>query len=91
MFKHKRDIAPELFKELILPNKKHRYELRKNPDFAVPSVESVHKGLESLSELGAKISELLPLDIKETETFSQLKAKIKKRKSQNCRCHLCKI
>ena len=91
MIKHKRDMVPELIKELILPNKKHRYELRKNPDFAVPSVKSVHKDLESLSDLGPKISELLPLDIKETETFSQFKAKIKKRNSQNCRCRLCKI
>ena len=91
MFKYKRDMAPELIKELILPNKKHRYELRKNPDFAVPSVKSVHKGLESLSDLGPKISELLPLDIKETETFSQVKAKSKKHNSQNCRCRLCKI
>ena len=31
------------------------YELRNNPDFAVPIVKSVHKGLESLSYSGLKI------------------------------------
>ena len=78
MFKLKRDMAPELIKELILPNRQRRYELRNNPDFAVPTVKTVHKGLESLSYLGPKIQELLPVEIKETETFSQFKAKIKK-------------
>ena len=29
MFKLKRGMAPELIKELILPNRQHRYELRK--------------------------------------------------------------
>ena len=91
MFKLKRDMAPELIKELILPNRQRRYELRNNPDFAVPIVKSVHKGLESLSYLGPKIWELLPLEIKETETFSQFKAKIKKWNPENCPCRLCKI
>ena len=65
--------------------------LRNNPYFAVPIVKSVHKGLESLSYLGPKIWELLPLEIKETETFSQFKAKIKKWNPKNCPCRLCKI
>ena len=77
IFKLKRDMAPELIKELILPNRQRRYELRNNPDFAVPMVKSIHKGLESVSYLGPKIWELLPVEIKETETFSQFKAKIK--------------
>ena len=76
MFKLKRDMAPELIKELILPNRQRRYELRNNPDFAVPIVKSVHKGLESLSYRGPKIWELLPLEIKETETLSRFKAEI---------------
>ena len=50
-------MAPELIKELILPNGQRRYELRNNPDFALPIVKSVHKDLESLSYLGPKIWE----------------------------------
>ena len=83
-------MAPELNKELILPNRQSRYELRNNPDFVVPIVKSVHKGLEILSYLGPKNWELLSLEIKETETFSQFKTKIKKN-PQNCPCRLCKI
>ena len=48
MFKLKRDIAFELIKELILPNRHHRCELRNSPDFAVPIVKSVHKDLNLL-------------------------------------------
>ena len=48
MFKLKRDIAFELIKELILPNRHHRWELRNSPDFAVPIVKSVHKDLNLL-------------------------------------------
>ena len=91
MFKLKKGIAPALIKDLILPNRQHRYELRNNRDFAVPIVKSVHKGLESLSYLGPKIWELLPLEIKESETLLQFKAKIKKWNPQNRPCRLCKI
>ena len=77
MFKLKRDMAPELIKELILPNWQRRYELRNNPDFTVPIKKSVHKSLESLSYLGPDIWELLPLEIKETEAFHNSRLKLK--------------
>ena len=57
MFKLKTDTTCDLIKELILPNRQRRYELRNNPYFAVPIVKSVHKDLESLSYLGPKIWE----------------------------------
>ena len=66
MFKLKRGMATELIKDLILPNRQHRYELRNNPDFVVPIVKSAHKGLESV-HLRPKIWELLPLEMKETD------------------------
>ena len=91
MFKLKRGMIPELIKELILANRQQRYELRNNSEFAVPIVKSVQKVFESLSYLGPKIWELLPLERKETETLLQFKAKIKKRTPQNCPCRLCKI
>ena len=71
MLRLKRDMATEVIKELILPNRKHSYKLGNNSNFAVPIVKSVHKCLESLSYLGPKIWELLPLEIKETDTFLQ--------------------
>ena len=76
IFKLKKDVAPELIQELI-PNRQRSYGLRNNPDFAVPMVKSVHKGLENVSYFGPKIWELLPLDIIEAKTLSQFKAKVK--------------
>ena len=91
MSKLKRGMAPELIKELTLPNRQHRYELRNNPDFAVPIVKFVHKGLESFSYSGPKFWELLLFKIKETETLLQFKDKIKEWNPQNCPCRLCEI
>ena len=88
MFKLKIGMAPELIKELILPSRQHRFELQNHPDFAVPILKSVHKGLKSLHYLGPKIWVLLPLEIKETETLLQFKAKIKKWNLQNCPIYL---
>ena len=90
MFEIKRGMPPELIKELILPNRQHRDELRNNPRFAVTIVKSVHKDLESLSYLGPKIWELLSLEVKETETLLQFKAKIKTWNPQSCPCYLCR-
>ena len=84
-------MAPELIKKLILPNRQRRYELRNDSDFAVEIVKSVHKVLESLSYFDPKIWELLPLQIKETETFSQFKAKIKKWNPQNFAKYTCRM
>ena len=78
MFKLKKGMNPELIKKLFLPNRQHTCESLNSPDFVVTTVKSVHKGLESLSRLGPRIWELLPLEIKETETLLQFKAKIKK-------------
>ena len=91
MFKLKTGVAPELIKELIAPNRHHRYELRSNPDFALQIVKTVHKGLERLSYLGPKISELRPLEIKETETLLDFKSKIKNWNPPNFPCRLCRI
>ena len=55
MFKLKQNMAPELIKKLILPNRQRRYELRNDSDFAVEIVKSVHKVLESLSYFDPKI------------------------------------
>ena len=70
-------MAPGQIKELILPNRQHRCESRNNSDFAVPIMESVHKILESYSCLGTKILELLPLEMKETDTFYNSKLRLK--------------
>ena len=51
---------------MILQNIQNRYELQNNTDFTLEFVKSVHKGLKSLSYLGPKIWEVLPVETKKT-------------------------
>ena len=76
---------------MIPQNKQKRYKFLNNTNFTLPLVKSVHKGLENLSYLGFKIWEILPDEIKQTESFLEVKAKIKNWNPQCCPCRLCKV
>ena len=71
MFKFKIGLALELCKEMILQNRQNRYKSRNNADnadnanFTLPLVKP-----ESLSYLGPKFWEILPLEIKQTKSRS---------------------
>ena len=91
MLKLKRGLSPVLIKEMIAQNRQNTYELRNNTDFTLPLVKSVHKGLGSLSYLGPKIWKILPVQIKQTESLLQYKAKIKNWNLLSCPCRLCKV
>ena len=77
MFKFKTGLAPTLCTERISHNRKNRYGYRNNTDFTLPLMKSFHKGLESLSHLGPKIWEICPVEIKQTKSLLEFKAKIK--------------
>ena len=51
---------------------------------------TTHFGKESITNLGAKIWELVPQNIKEGSSLSSFKNKVKKWIPQNCPCRLCK-
>ena len=59
MFKVKKNIAPEIMKELFTPNVSP-YDLRNNNSFKRRRVNSVWHGTESVSYLGPKIWDLVP-------------------------------
>ena len=71
-------------------NQENRYELRNRTDFIIQSVNLVHYGLESLSYLGPKSWETVPLDLKQTKSLSEFKAKIKKWNPKTRPCRYCK-
>ena len=62
---------------MVLQNRQNRYELQNIPDFTLPLVKSVQKGLENLSHLSPKIWKILSVEIKQTEPLLEFKAKIK--------------
>ena len=90
MFKVKNNIAPEIMKELFSPKISH-YDLRNNNSFKSRRVNSVWHGTESVSYLGPKIWDLVPNEIKESQSLNAFKFKIKRWVSDECPCRICKI
>ena len=67
------DIVKEIFQERFVP-----YNLRRNNSFTSRQVNSAYHGTESLSFLGPKIWDLVPLEIKESENVNIFKSRIKR-------------
>ena len=63
MFKVYRNISAPIFSEIIYRRDKN-YNLRINSDFAMPNVRSVFNGSESISYLGPKLWDIIPLELK---------------------------
>ena len=68
----------------------HNVNLRSKPDLLIPSVNSVLKGKHSLRYFGSLMWNSLPINIRNSESLSIFKAKIKVWKPDNCTCRLCK-
>ena len=58
--------------------------------FTQPRIKSVNHGSESLSSLGPKIWELVPLEMRDINSLLKFKEEIKKWAPKNCPCRLCK-
>ena len=67
------------------------YDLHRNNFLERRTVTSVRYGTESISFLAPKIWEILPNEIKDSDTLQIFKAKIKKCVPVECPCRLRKI
>ena len=87
MFKVYRNKSPAIFREIF-----HRhnlnYNLRINSEYAVPNVRSVFHSSKSISYLGLKIWDIVPLVLKELTSIDVFKKRIKAWKSKSCPCRL---
>ena len=90
MFKRCKGMAPQIMNEIFHINYALNYNLRRHPEFASRAINTVHYGSESLSFLGPKIWELLPLDLKNSDSLDSFKSGIKNWRPQECPCRLCK-
>ena len=70
-------LSPEILREIFV-SKTSSYSLRRNDTFEKPKVHSVYHGTESLSFLGPKIWDLVPGELKQSETLYSFKLKKKK-------------
>ena len=89
MFKIHRGLSPDILREIFVP-KISLYNLRRNNTFERRQVHSVYHGTESLSFLGPKIWDLVPLELKQLESLEVFKLKIKKWIPFECSCRLCR-
>ena len=74
----------------IFVERKSNYSLRGNNVLTRRRVNSVRYGAETVSFLAPKIGDILPIDIKDSESLDIFKRKIKKWIPSECPCRLCK-
>ena len=89
IFTVKSRVAPEIMTE-IFKFKDHSYDLRKKYCIESRIIKSCKYGSETVSNLGVKLSYILPENVKKTESLQDFKNKIKFWTPLNCPCKLCK-
>ena len=90
MFKIKNKLSPtpmiDIFREHV-----NVYDLRSKRCWETSKMRTVHYGTETIRYRWTKTWEILPLNIKESKSLKEFKAKIKLWKLTDCACRLCKI
>ena len=90
MFKSQKGLSPIIMQQ-VFPKRVIKYNLRSQTDYNSSGTGTVHKGTESLRSLGPKVWNLIPQDIKESESLDIFYSNIKKLTPSNRPCKLCKI
>ena len=78
IYKVKMDISAKIMREIFRFNKNSVYSLRSGIQLEKPSNNTVQFGSESTVYLGAKILELIPENMKSSESVDIFKSKIRK-------------
>ena len=75
----------------IFPINRNPCILKQNSQFSRPRINTVYHGTENIPNLGPKIWDLVPNDLKSKSELDKLKKDIKLWKPENCPCRLCKV
>ena len=73
----------------MFPINRNPYNLRQNSKFSRPRINTVYRGTESISNLGPKISDLVPSNLEEISDSDKFKKAIKQLKPEDCPCRPC--
>ena len=90
MYKISNGLSTPLMKDIFSINR-NPYNLRQNSQFSRPRINTVYHGTESISNLGPKIWDLVPSNLKEISELDKFKKAIKQGKPEDCPCRLCKV
>ena len=88
MFKVYMKQGPEILQDVFLVNSQPEYNLRNKSQFEIQTIRTVHYGHNSFRYLGPKSWELIPSDMKDTESVEVFKNCIKNWILDNCPCRL---
>ena len=89
IFKVRSGTAPEIMTKFF-KFKNQLFDLRKNNCLEKRIIKSCKYVSETVSNLGAKLWDILPENIKKAESLQEFKNKIKYWTPLNCPCKLCK-
>ena len=89
MFKIHRGLSPEILRETFV-SKTSSYNLRRNDTFEKHQVHSVYHGTESSSFLAPKVWDLVPVELKQSDSLYSFKLKIKNWVPFEFLCRICK-
>ena len=90
IYKFLHGFSPPILNDIFVPVS-CPYNFRRNGTLQRQRVNSIWHDTESISFLGPKIWDLVPSDIKLSQSLSIFKIKIKKWVPSQCPCRLCKI
>ena len=93
MYKIKNDLSPLIVTELFQKRNEQQCDLKNNTQFTIPPIRTVYHESKSISFLGHKIWNILPIAIidRNDNNIEAFKMQIKKWKPGNCPCGLCKV
>ena len=89
VYKTKWELNPSFMKQIFV-EKRSSYGLRGCHDLLLPQVRTTCNGLETISFRGCRLWQALPNDIKQSETLSSFKRRIKVWRGVECNCRLCR-
>ena len=89
MFKIKNHFSPLPIQNIFI-EKVHQHNLRYKRQWENYNVRTVRYGTETIRNMGTKTWDIVPSEIKESKTLIEFKQKIKKWKTSECTCRLCK-
>ena len=89
MFKIHRGLSPEILRQTFVP-KTSSYNRCRNDIFEKQKVHSIFHGTESLPFLGPIIWDLVPVELKQSETLYSFKLKIRNWVPFECPCRIYK-
>ena len=86
----KRELNPSFIKEIFV-EKHSPYGLRGCHNLLLRQARTTRYGLETISFQGCRLWQALPNDMKQSDTLSSFKRKIKTWKGEECNCRLCRL